>query len=122
MKVVRLSALRTGRLYRPGNIAGSHFCYRLSRLQGHSEAGRITTPSGMEPATFRLITQCLNQLRYRGPPCFGVEVLKCRTVEVSQSYLELTRLGRSHWLRVCDRSLGGIAGSNTVGGMDVCLV
>jgi len=25
MKVVRLSALRTGRLYPPGNIAGTHF-------------------------------------------------------------------------------------------------
>ena len=26
MKVVRLSALRTGRLYPPGNIPGTHFC------------------------------------------------------------------------------------------------
>ena len=26
MKVVRLSALRTGRLYTPGNIPGTHFC------------------------------------------------------------------------------------------------
>ena len=30
MKVVRLSVLRTGRLYPPGNISGTHFCYRLS--------------------------------------------------------------------------------------------
>jgi hypothetical protein len=41
MKVVRLSALRTGRLNPPGNIPGTHFCYRLSRLQGHSAARRI---------------------------------------------------------------------------------
>jgi len=41
MKVVRLSALRTGRLYRPGNIPGTHFCYRLNRPQNHSPAGRI---------------------------------------------------------------------------------
>jgi len=26
MKVVRLSALRTGRLYPPGNIPGNNFC------------------------------------------------------------------------------------------------
>jgi len=26
MKVVRLSALRTGRFYAPGNIPGTHFC------------------------------------------------------------------------------------------------
>ena len=26
IEVVRLSAVRTGRLYPPGNIAGTHFC------------------------------------------------------------------------------------------------
>jgi hypothetical protein len=26
MKVVRLSAIRTGRVYPPGNIPGTHFC------------------------------------------------------------------------------------------------
>ena len=26
MKVVRLSALRTDRLYHPGNVHGTHFC------------------------------------------------------------------------------------------------
>jgi len=40
MKMVRLSALRTGRLYSPGNIPGTHFCYWLIRPQGHSKAGR----------------------------------------------------------------------------------
>jgi hypothetical protein len=41
MKVVRLSALRTSRLYPPGNIPGTHFCQRLRRPQGHSAAARI---------------------------------------------------------------------------------
>jgi len=41
VKVVRLTVLRTGRIYSPGNIPGTHFCSRLSRPQGHSEAGRI---------------------------------------------------------------------------------
>jgi len=38
-KVVKLLALRTGRLYPPGNIPGTHFCRRLSRPQDHSAAG-----------------------------------------------------------------------------------
>jgi len=41
MKVVRFSALRTGRLYPPGNIPGTYFCWRLSQPQSHSAAGRI---------------------------------------------------------------------------------
>jgi hypothetical protein len=41
MKVVRLSVLRTGRLYPPGNIPGTHFCERLSRPQGHSATETI---------------------------------------------------------------------------------
>ena len=43
MEMVRLSALRTGRLYPPGNIPGTHFCQRLSRPQGHSAARRIVS-------------------------------------------------------------------------------
>ena len=31
--VVRLSALRTGRIYPQGNALGTYFCYRLSRPQ-----------------------------------------------------------------------------------------
>jgi len=41
MKVVRLSALRTGRVYPPRNIPGTHFCWRLCQSQGHSATGRI---------------------------------------------------------------------------------
>jgi hypothetical protein len=41
MKVVRLSSVRTGRLYPPGKIPGTQFCQRLSRPQGHSATGRI---------------------------------------------------------------------------------
>ena len=41
MKAVRLSALRTGHLYTPVNIPGTHFCYGPIRPQGHSEAGKI---------------------------------------------------------------------------------
>jgi hypothetical protein len=41
MKVVVLSALRTGRLYTPGNIPGTHFCQMPSRPQDHSATERI---------------------------------------------------------------------------------
>jgi len=41
MKVVKLSALRTGRLYPPRDIPGAHSCLRLSRPQGLTVAGRI---------------------------------------------------------------------------------
>jgi hypothetical protein len=46
---------------------------RLSQSQGHSAAGRIMSmknsmiPSGIEPATFCLVAQRLNQLRHREP-------------------------------------------------------
>ena len=43
MKVIRLSVLCSGRLYSPGDTPGTHFCYRLSRPQGHSAAGRVTS-------------------------------------------------------------------------------
>jgi len=43
MKVVSLSAQRTGRLYSPGNIPGTHFCKRLIQPQVHSAAGRNTS-------------------------------------------------------------------------------
>jgi len=41
MKVLRLSSLRTGLLYPPGNIPGTLFCSRLSQPLGHSAVGRI---------------------------------------------------------------------------------
>ena len=60
MKVLRLPALRTGRIY-PQEIL-----LVLILLEAESTPGQLT-PSGIEPATFRLVAQCLNQLRYRVP-------------------------------------------------------
>jgi len=73
--VVRLSALRTGRLYPPRNTPGTHFCWRLSQSQGHSVIGRNLcqwkipmTPAGIEPATFRFVAQHLNHWATAVPP------------------------------------------------------
>jgi hypothetical protein len=58
----------------PGNIPGTHFCWRISRPQDQSAAGRIMsmTPSGIEHTNFRLVAQCHNQLLHRAPFSFSV--------------------------------------------------
>jgi len=49
-----------------GNAPGTHFCYRLSRPEGHSAIGRILsmknplTLAGIETATYRFVAQHLN--------------------------------------------------------------
>jgi hypothetical protein len=77
MKVVRLSALRTGRLYPTGNIPNTHSVRDwvnprvIVRPEGLCQWKIPVTPSGIEPATFWLVVQCHNQLRYqqRAPTC-----------------------------------------------------
>jgi len=59
--MARLSALSSGRLYPPGRTPGTHFCSKLSRTQCYSVGERIMS---IEPATFGLVAQCLNQLRH----------------------------------------------------------
>ena len=72
MKVVRLSAKRTGRLYLPENVPGTHFCYRLSQPQGHSVAGRIMSMKNSIDAIMdrtRDVPDCSAEPQPTAPPC-----------------------------------------------------
>jgi hypothetical protein len=80
IKMVMLSGLGAGHLNIPGNIPVIHLCYLLCRSQDHSAAGKImlitysnskcqSKKFGIEPATFRLVAQYLNQLPNRERFC-----------------------------------------------------
>jgi hypothetical protein len=104
MKLARLSALRIGRLYPPRKYSWYSFLVRgwvdpraIVRPEGLSQWKILMAPFEIEPATFRFVAQCLNQLRHSVPPyikVFGKEykimklfTLQFLTVSVTSSRL-----------------------------------
>jgi hypothetical protein len=71
LTAARLSALRAGRPLPPGrflvliSVRGWVDPRAIMRLEGFGEMKNPITSSGIERATFRLVTKCLNQLLYR---------------------------------------------------------
>jgi hypothetical protein len=66
-RIFKQSALDTGRLYPSENTSGTHFCKGVVNLRTTDNKKFHESPLGIEPATFRFIAQCLNQLQYPIP-------------------------------------------------------
>jgi hypothetical protein len=82
IKVVRLSAIRTGHLYPQEvflvliSVRGRVNPRVIELPEGLSQLRIPVAQSRIEPATFQLVGYCLNQLRHRVPPLKNRKYIK----------------------------------------------
>jgi hypothetical protein len=68
----------------PGNIPGTHFCYRLSQFQGDRMAGRIMSmKSSIDTIGYRTcdLPSCSAVLQSTAPPRMDISAIKIKSIE-----------------------------------------
>jgi hypothetical protein len=106
MKVEKLSAVRTGRLYSPGDTPGTHLL--VDESTPGPQCGRNLTV--IKPATFRLVALCLNPVKTRRSGGITPCTLLCHYMEVSD-HLHVPALYAAGRPQVCTRQGIKVIGS-----------
>jgi hypothetical protein len=94
MKMVRLGALCTSRLYPPGNIPGTHFYWTLSRPQCYSAAGRIMSMKNSNDAIgnrTRNLRACSWMRQPTAPPRASWELISRLIIDMNSCHSKYPR-------------------------------